>query len=349
MRNFTVLFLSLAFLWHGLLFGVFFILWGWPSIDAWSPLYTVTFADLPFVFWLSLSIFAISFLFFLIARRTVLDLDLTMQQGLISLYEGDGLPSRLQSRWSHRLGTAFQRTGQLLDTQRKTLTRISNEKAESQDKLIQERIVEERQRLARELHDSVSQQLFGASMLASSMVEVDTQHGTPSRSMEQLERAIHQAQLEMRALLLHLRPAGLHNRTLAEGLNELLQELQQKVQLDLKWHLDPVELTKASEDHLFRIAQETLSNTLRHAQATEMEVRLMDQPQLVIFRVQDNGVGFDSTQLKPGAYGLGNVYERAVEMGAVAKVVSIPNQGTFVEVQVPKRQEERPDDTNIVS
>lgn len=341
MKQFTLLFLSFAFLWHGLLFSLLTVLWGWPSFDNWSPLFEITFADMPLGFWVSFTIFLVSYLSYFTARLSVRGLERSVQSGLTSLYEGDGLPSRLKTEFPKPLSAAFQRTSQLLDTQRKTLTRISEEKADSQAKLIQERVVEERQRLARELHDSVSQQLFGASMLASSMMEIDAQQGTTSRSMEQLERAIHQAQLEMRALLLHLRPAGLHDRTLAEGLDELLHELQQKVQLQLKWHLDAVHLSKASEDHLFRIAQETLSNTLRHAQATEMEVRLMDQPQLVIFRVQDNGVGFDSTQLKPGAYGLGNVYERAVEMGATAKVVSVPNQGTFVEVQVPKRQEEK--------
>lgn len=340
MRQFTVLFLVFVVIWHALVFTLLTLLWGWPTFETWSPLYEQTFADLPLGFWISFVIFGISLLYFLLAKRSVSELDRTVQSALTSLYEGDGLPKRLNGRVSKRLATGFERTAQLLETQRKTLTRISEEKAESQAKLIQERVVEERQRLARELHDSVSQQLFGASMLASSMMEIEAQNGAPSRSLEQLERAIHQAQLEMRALLLHLRPAGLHDRTLSEGLDELLQELQQKVQLKLKWHLDSVKLSKASEDHLFRIAQETLSNTLRHAQATEMEVRLMDQPQVVIFRVQDNGVGFDSTKLKPGAYGLGNVYERAVEMGATAKVVSVPNQGTFVEVQVPKRQEE---------
>ncbi|XKH50088.1 sensor histidine kinase [Chryseomicrobium palamuruense] len=337
MRQFTTLFLGFALLWHLLLVSLFVVLWGTPTFETWAPLYNITFADLPLAFWLSFSIFAFSFLSYLLARQSTRSLDRSVQTGLVSLYEGDGFPKRLQPNFSKRLNEAFEKTSHLLATQRKTLTRISEQKADSQAKLIQERVVEERQRLARELHDSVSQQLFGASMLASSMVELEN---PPKRSMEQLERAIHQAQLEMRALLLHLRPAGLHDRTLAEGLEELLEELQQKVQLQLKWKLDPVKLTKASEDHLFRIAQETLSNTLRHAQATEMEIRLMEQPQLVIFRVQDNGVGFDSTQLKPGAYGLGNVYERAVEMGATAKVVSVPNQGTFVEVQVPKRQEE---------
>ncbi|WP_342527604.1 sensor histidine kinase [Chryseomicrobium sp. FSL W7-1435] len=337
MRQFTILFLGFALLWHLLFVSLFVVLWGTPTLDSWSSLYTITFADLPLAFWISFSILIASFLFFLIARQSTHQLDRSVQIGLVSLYEGDGFPKRLESQFSRRLNESFERTAHLLATQRKTLTRISEEKADSQAKLIQERVVEERQRLARELHDSVSQQLFGASMLASSMVELEA---SSPRSMEQLERAIHQAQLEMRALLLHLRPAGLHDRTLAEGLEELLEELQQKVQLKLKWHLDAVKLTKASEDHLFRIAQETLSNTLRHAQATEMEVRLMEQPQLVIFRVQDNGIGFDSTQLKPGAYGLGNVYERAVEMGATAKIVSVPNQGTFVEIQVPKRQEE---------
>ena len=109
--------------------------------------------------------------------------------------------------------------------------------------------------------------------------------------MLQVERIVQQAQLEMRALLLHLRPAALNNKSLAEGLEELLIELREKVLFDIRFRLEEVTLSKGAEDHLFRIAQETLSNTLRHAQATEVDVLFVERDGLAIFRVQDNGIG----------------------------------------------------------
>ena len=120
----------------------------------------------------------------------------------------------------------------------------------------------------------------------------------------QVERIVQQAQLEMRALLLHLRPAALNNKSLAEGLEELLIELREKVLFDIRFRLEEVTLSKGAEDHLFRIAQETLSNTLRHAQATEVDVLFVERDGLAIFRVQDNGVGFKDSDGKGGSYGL---------------------------------------------
>ncbi len=81
----------------------------------------------------------------------------------------------------------------------------------------------------------------------------------------------------MRALLLHLRPIALRNNTLAQGLRELILELQQKVYFNIDYQIEEIELSKAEEDHLFRIAQEALSNTLRHAKASEVELLLIKE------------------------------------------------------------------------
>jgi len=90
---------------------------------------------------------------------------------------------------------------------------------------------------------------------------------------------------------------------------------------------------------LFRIAQETLSNTLRHANATEVEILFIERDGLAIFRVQDNGVGFRNEDGKAGSYGLQHIEERAIEMGGSSKVVSVPSQGTIIEVKVPVEKE----------
>ncbi len=232
-----------------------------------------------------------------------------------------------------------------LEQQRTSLKKITEERVIKQDALIEERLVAERQRLARELHDSVSQQLFAASMLLSALTEE-----TEEPLIHQIEQIVQQAQLEMRALLLHLRPAALHDRTFTEGMEQLLSELQQKVNFDITFELEAIELSKGTEDHLFRIAQETLSNTLRHAKATEVHLLFIERDQYAILKIQDNGVGFEQEHYDKGSYGLKNVKERAIEIGATYKIVSVPSQGTIVEVKVPTGREEREsDDSSIIS
>lgn len=235
---------------------------------------------------------------------------------------------------SRSLEKALNETNELIEAQRKSLQRLTSEKVEANDKVIQERIIAERQRLARELHDSVSQQLFAASMLLSALTEQDED----STSLKQIEKIVQQAQLEMRALLLHLRPIALHDKTLAEGLRELISELQQKVYFQIDIQIEDIELSKAEEDHLFRIAQEALSNTLRHSKAKEVELLLIEREDVAIFRIQDNGIGFNIEEDKSTSYGLKNIAERAVEIGCKYKIVSLPGEGTIVEVKVPLKK-----------
>ncbi|WP_078408880.1 sensor histidine kinase [Priestia abyssalis] len=220
--------------------------------------------------------------------------------------------------------------------QAKLSQKLATEKAEDQEKRIQEIVSQERNRLARELHDSVSQQLFAASMLMSAINE-----GKPlsddreTKQLKMVEEMIHQSQLEMRALLLHLRPVALKGKSLQEGMQELLVELSQKVPMNIKWKIEPLPLDKGIEDHLFRILQESVSNTLRHSKATSLEVLLIKRDDLLILRVVDDGVGFDVETTKAGSYGLQNMYERAVEIGGTMKMVSVKNKGTRLEVKVP--------------
>lgn len=223
---------------------------------------------------------------------------------------------------------------EMLTTQRKSLHRISNERIQLEDAQIQEKIIIERQRLARELHDSVSQQLFAASMMLSALNE---QQVPQPKTIAQIEKIVQQAQLEMRALLLHLRPVALRDKTLAQGLRELIVELEQKVNVLIGYQLEEIPLSKAQEDHLFRIAQEAISNTLRHAKATEIDMLFVLREQRAILRIQDNGIGFkhEERAQKTTSYGLQNMVDRAIEIGCVCKIVSVPGDGTIVEVQIP--------------
>lgn len=314
-----------------------YTLWGWPNENAWWSLLETTYAKVPFGAWIIIILAIMSFSFSMNTLQKVRDQEKKIDTSLRPLLAAETfVPAKKKYTYSKRLHVTTTQLEQLIMTQRKTLQRITNEKAEAQDKVIQERIVQERQRLARELHDSVSQQLFAASMLLSAMVEIEeSQHEKAPKTLLQTEKIVQQAQLEMRALLLHLRPAALHDKTLKEGLEELLMELQEKVFFTIRYRLEDVPLSKGAEDHLFRIAQETLSNTLRHANATEVDILFVERDNLAIFRVQDNGVGFEQVDSKNGSYGLQSVQERAVEIGATSKIVSVPSQGTIVEVKLP--------------
>jgi len=231
----------------------------------------------------------------------------------------------------------IEKIGKQMTEQAKLSQRLATEKVEDQEERIQEIIEQERNRLARELHDSVSQQLFAASMMMSAINETKQQSETDreAKQLKLVEEMIHQSQLEMRALLLHLRPVALKNKTLQEGIEELLIELSQKVTMDIKWKVEAFPLDKGVEDHLFRILQESVSNTLRHSKASKLEVLMVKRDDLVILRIVDDGIGFEVNEMKAGSYGMQNMHERALEVGATLKVVSVKNKGTRLEVKVP--------------
>ncbi|MDX8367233.1 sensor histidine kinase [Cytobacillus sp. IB215665] len=223
-----------------------------------------------------------------------------------------------------------------MSEQTKLSRKLANEIVEDQEQRIQEMISQERNRLARELHDSVSQQLFAASMLMSAINEANPlSNERETKQLKMVEQMIHQSQLEMRALLLHLRPAALKGKSLQEGIEMLLVELSQKVSMSIQWKIEETPMEKGVEDHLFRILQESLSNTLRHAKATKLEVLLIQRDELIILRVVDDGVGFDVEETKAGSYGLQNMYERAIEIGGTMNIVSVKNNGTRLEVKIP--------------
>ncbi|MFT8709968.1 MAG: sensor histidine kinase [Sporolactobacillus sp.] len=225
---------------------------------------------------------------------------------------------------------------QKLREQTQLTQKLANETATLEEQAVQKVISEERNRLARELHDSVSQQLFAASMLLSTINEGRTDKANnESHQLQLVERTIHQSQLEMRALFLHLRPVQLHGKALKIGMEELLGELQMKVPLTISWSIEAVPLEKGIEDQLFRILQESVSNVLRHAAATTLNVLLLAPEHHLILRISDNGTGFDTKTSKPGAYGLQNMRERAAQIGGHLKIVSIPRQGTILEVNIP--------------
>lgn len=235
------------------------------------------------------------------------------------------------------IGWSFNRLAAKWEDQVMSLQRLSNHNAALGEQLRQAAVIEERQRLARELHDAVSQQLFAIAMTTAAIKRLMEKN--PARAAQQIElveEMASAAQTEMRALLLHLRPATLQDKPLGEAVVELLEELRQKQLLKIAWELEDVTgMSSGIEDHLFRILQEALSNTLRHARAQQIEVKLFTLQGQVRLRITDDGVGFDTDGEKMTSYGLASIRERVAEVGGSLEIYSAVGKGTQLEVRIP--------------
>ncbi len=198
-------------------------------------------------------------------------------------------------------------------------------------------VIEERQRLARELHDAVSQQLFAISMTATAVsrtIERDWERA--KRQVQLIEEMAAVAQSEMRALLLHLRPVHLDGKSLGQALSMLVEELKQKVPMTISLEVDETMLLKPqAEDHLFRIAQEALSNTLRHSKAEQMSIILERNGNQAYLSLRDDGVGFDLEAKKKTSYGLLTMEERVIELGGSLQMNAKIGEGTHIEIWIP--------------
>ena len=194
-------------------------------------------------------------------------------------------------------------------------------------------IKKERGRIARDLHDTVSQELFAASMILSGVSQMADQ-----LSKEDLHNQIQatDAQNDMRVLLLHLRPTELENKTLQEGLQMILKELTDKSNIHVVYKDMVKKVPKRIENNLFRIAQEFISNTLKHAKASQIEVYLYQNSQEIQLKMLDNGVGYDlNASTDEMSYGLKNIQERVDEMAGTVQFLSAKGKGTSIDVRVP--------------
>lgn len=235
------------------------------------------------------------------------------------------------------LGWQLNRLASQWEEQVASLQRLSNHNAALAEQLKHTAVTEERQRLARELHDAVSQQLFAIAMTTAALKRIVEKN--PQRAAQQIELVEEMAaaaQAEMRALLLHLRPATLQNKSLKEAVLDLLEELTRKNSMDIHWEIEDVEgLPSGIEDHLFRILQESLSNTLRHAKANQIVIKLFTLQGQVRMRIVDDGVGFDPDGEKLTSYGLQSMRERVAEVGGSMEIYSAIGKGTQIEVRIP--------------
>ena len=212
------------------------------------------------------------------------------------------------------------------------------QKAENQSLAKEEVIIEkERKRIARDLHDTVSQELFAAHMILSGVSQqaLKLDREKMQTQLQSVAAILETAQKDLRVLLLHLRPVELEEKSLIEGIQILLKELEDKSDLKVSLKQNVSKLPKKIEEHIFRILQELISNTLRHAQASCLDVYLYQTDVELQLKVVDNGIGFQLGSLDDLSHGLRNIKERVEDMAGTVQLLTAPKQGLAVDIRIP--------------
>jgi signal transduction histidine kinase len=193
----------------------------------------------------------------------------------------------------------------------------------------------ERNRLARELHDSVAQTLYGLTLQAEAAAR-ELNAGRADKASEQLREIRDSAQQslqETRLLIFELRPPILEQEGLASALRARLESVESRSGLKAQIQLQEVgQLPAKVEAGLYGVSNEALNNVLKHARATEVKVSLKKESGKVILEIQDNGVGFD-INAAAGGMGLSGMKERAEQFGGEMQIKSGPS-GTTIRVEV---------------
>ena len=196
-------------------------------------------------------------------------------------------------------------------------------------------VAEERKRLSRELHDSVTQSLYTTGLILEALPEVWESHPEEAReSFYEIQRINRGALAEMRTLLLELRPETITDRSLVDLLRQLTEAVSARADLPIVTSTVgdcyvPTEVRVA----LYRIAQESLNNIVKHAQASKVSVNLHCSEEEIFMRIRDNGRGFDQRVKAPHKFGLDIIHDRAEEIGAELNITSHPGDGTQIQVK----------------
>lgn len=232
----------------------------------------------------------------------------------------------------------FNELAEQMEEKMLTLQRMGEQNILQESASNEAAVLEERKRLARDLHDTVSQQLFAIHMCASSLPKLQqVDHERSVAVLEQLIQMSNLAQKQMRNFISQLRPMELEGRTLQEALDKWFPDFcrQNSLQGVLEWRLTE-QLSEAKEHQLFLIVQEAMANVVKHARAVSCTLTLADTERQVVMMLADDGAGFRVDTVKPGSYGLSTMQERAQKLGGTADIVSKVGSGTRIKVTIPK-------------
>jgi nitrate/nitrite-specific signal transduction histidine kinase len=218
---------------------------------------------------------------------------------------------------------------------------VAVENAHLYEQAEQTAIAAERGRLARELHDAVTQTLFSASLIADVIPRIwrrDPEEGL--RSLKELRQLTRGALAEMRTLLLEMRPESLERSDIQSLLTQLANAFVGRVRVPVSLDLrGDCEVSHEVKIVFYRVAQEALNNIAKHSGARQVELRLECQPGQMDLTIQDDGLGFEADSIQPGHMGISFMHERASSIGACLSVESQAGQGTTVKLDWSSTQE----------
>jgi signal transduction histidine kinase len=199
---------------------------------------------------------------------------------------------------------------------------------------------EERSRIARELHDSISQDLFSLSMLAGGLRKALPPGSAVLPEVETMERTAGATMREMQALLLEIRPVALDELGLAAALQELCAAYRERLGVEVTANLDSLVLPTVLEHAMLRVAQEAIANAVKHADATTVHLRLHAEDGMAVLEVADDGHGFEPAhESATTGLGLRAMRQRAGEQGGTLHIEPGPGQGTTVRALFPWRNQ----------
>ena len=215
---------------------------------------------------------------------------------------------------------------------------VAAENARLYEQAQQLAVIEERNRLARDLHDSVTQAVYGVTLYAEAAARLLSAGKTETviSHLRELRSTAQQALREMRSLIFELRPPDLEKDGLVAALQARLESVEGRTGLETVFKIDGnVVLPIAIQQELYRIAQEALNNALHHAQARTVRLHLKQAGDQVALEIADDGVGFDPAKASErGGLGLRGMEERVAGLGGRLAVESKPGEGTTVRVEV---------------
>jgi len=206
-------------------------------------------------------------------------------------------------------------------------------------------VTEERRRLARELHDSVTQSLYSLSLFAETACQhmKNKEYESLNECLPEIKNIAQASLKEMRHFLYCLRPSVLEEEGLVNALQHRLDAVEQRS--GIKGRLIVInkgELTPLQEDCLFGMAQEALNNSLKHAGASEVKIILSIEQDWIEMKVSDNGIGFEPEgELKNSGIGLTSIKERAEKLGGTLDIESSPGNGTKILVRIRRQENSR--------
>jgi len=188
----------------------------------------------------------------------------------------------------------------------------------------------ERARIAREVHDAISQHLFGLRMIAAGMRRADP----GNQQVRAIERISEEALRDMQALLVELRPASLDGPGLAPALQDICTAYHDRLGVTVDADLDDVTVPAPVEHALLRVTQEACANAVRHGNARRLAVSMTRQDGYVELAIRDTGSGFDPAARHAGS-GLAHIRDRVAELGGTVDIDSAPGRGAVLTVRVP--------------